>query len=149
MDMKTTKVRVWDKEQKKFLEIGSEEEQATPQYSSKDGLFFTLNGYVDENGYAYEIDAKIVQQTGLKDKDNTDIYEGDIFEENYFDNEHEGQVIKRYEVIFNNDAFMAKPIGVKSSKLPLYLVFMFANKERSNDMKVLGNVFENPEFLEN
>lgn len=88
MDMKTTKVRVWDKKQKKFLEIGSEEERATPQYSSKDGLFFTLNGY------AYEIDAKIVQQTGLKDKDDTDIYEGDIFEENYFDNEHEGQVIK-------------------------------------------------------
>ncbi|WP_173927867.1 YopX family protein [Bacillus thuringiensis] len=126
--MKTTKVCVWDKVQKKFFEIGSEEEQATPQYSSKDGLFFTLNGYVDENGYAYEIDVKIVQQTCLKDKDDIDIYEGDIFEDNYFDIEYDERVIKRYEVIFHKAAFMAKPIGVTSTNFPIYLVFMFANK---------------------
>lgn len=89
----------------------------------------------------------VMQYTGLKDKDGTDIYEGDIFEENYFDIEFDEQVIKRYEVIFNNGAFMAKPIGIKSSKFPLYLVFMFANKDRSNDMKVLGNIYETPELL--
>ena len=82
----------------------------------------------DENNILYKKDLKIMQYTGLKDKNGKEIYEGDIlFEilgEEYF------------KVIFENGSYRAE------------------NEEYSLDLseyahlcEIVGNVYENPELI--
>jgi len=66
------------------------------------------------------------QYTGLHDKNDKEIYEGDIV--NYEDGCNE-------EIIFENCSFVGK--GIKSGKTSMI-----------GDCKIIGNIYENPELLE-
>ncbi|PLS18929.1 hypothetical protein CVD28_00575 [Bacillus sp. M6-12] len=70
------KLKVWDNEQGKFLEIGDEEGQASPRYYKH--LYFVLVGKVDDDGYDYEIDAETFLYTGMSDRKGKEICAGDI-----------------------------------------------------------------------
>ena len=69
---------------------------------------------------------KIMQYTGLKDKNGTEIYEGDIYkdEENML-----------WEVIFDEGCFKLENIHIPGR--------MFITK----DIEIIGNKYENPELL--
>jgi len=88
---------------------------------------------------------KIMQYTGLSDKNGKEIYEGDVLEQNFFfdldnyDKDDSRFAIVKYETIvgdfsggigFNMSDKNNNPINIESSK-------------------VIGNIYENPELLDN
>ena len=88
----------------------------------------------------FEDEKYIVQQfTGLKDKNEKEIYEGDIIKyHRVFENKRE--VIELTSCIkFENGAFGFDMKGFND---------MFMSLEDDSDIEVIGNIFENNELLE-
>lgn len=148
------KFKIWDKEQKKFLEINWEGEdtrhtkgKANICYS--DRVYVTLSGYVDEDGWPYEVDADILQYTGFEDTKNKEIYEGDIL--------HVTKVsmcgVDKYNVAeYNTDvkwedgAFVIKG----DADVECYDTWLAAYNNPDSpqiEIEVIGNIYENPELL--
>ena len=120
--MREIKFRAWDKKEKTMDEPF--------------GLYAVgyLNG---ENGY----DAKhyiLLQYTGLKDKNNVEIYEGDIIKGLWDAKLDYSEQICTVE--FLNGAFVEtyfnRPVGDFTGSY-----------HRGNTIEVIGNIYENPELL--
>ena len=82
----------------------------------------------------------LMQYTGLKDKNGKEIYEGDIVD--YLgDIDHINSNVLRVIEYKNEEAcFVARlPVGVEGEEA-VYL--------NEHDFKVIGNIYENPELLE-
>ena len=80
---------------------------------------------------------KLMQYTGLKDKNGKEIYEGDIFAT---DNNH------NFTVIYEDTRF----IGVDGDRDGKGYVCCVDScyKDGSSSIEVIGNIYENPELLE-
>ncbi len=76
---------------------------------------------------------KIMQYTGLKDKNGKEIYEGDICSVD------DGENI--YEIIFYMGGFM---VAVLPRKIRIYHI----GDSLFNNIEIIGNIHENPELLE-
>ena len=121
--MRDIKFRVWDNERNAMLNS-----------KSVDIDFFegeieiTSDTIRYDEVYTDEIkDFELMQYVGCKDKNNKEIYEGDIVKTK----EHIGQIIYSKGMFF---------IDVKGDfYLPIYNVSEF--------MEVIGNIYENPELL--
>ena len=72
----------------------------------------------------------LMQYTGLKDKNGKEIYEGDVG----VDGENDAY----YEVVFDEGAFVSHYDG----NITEYL------SETASQMEIIGNIFENPELLQ-
>jgi uncharacterized phage protein (TIGR01671 family) len=143
------KFRAWDNHNKKWL-LGYE-------YPNLGG-FSLFGGCVlmgewenvatsflfGKNGLAPE-DLKIMQYTGLKDKNGKEIYEGDIYRYN--------SSATNYQVMFVGGAFCGgisedscAPIGWRGSDDredgDLYEDYYY-----KKHLEVIGNIYENPELL--
>ena len=107
--MREIKFRAWDKEYKQFQES------------------FLLP--IHDCNSALEPRCVLQQYTGLKDKNDVEIYEGDIV-----------QIFPRYngicKVIFNKGSFGVEGKLYASNRLDL-----------SFGVEVIGNIYENPELL--
>ena len=79
-----------------------------------------------------------MQYTGLKDKDGKEIYEGDIIEE--------GDIIT--EIVFKDLAWKEKLIYSPHNHLNSYFPLSQNTTRISLFGKVIGNIYENPELLE-
>ena len=94
--------------------------------------------FSNENVDCYEhVDFKnieLMQYTELKDKNNKEIYEGDIVK---LRNNHGLGVVKYYD---EWGAFVVEYVKSK----PLVVLGMSYYKE---DIEVIGNIYENPELL--
>ena len=134
--MKELKVRVWDKEQKKMLEIGDEEGQACPNYYQN--LYFTLVGEKDENGYDYQIDADIMFYSDVADKKKNDYCDGDIVRVNKFTFETSGTLPENLIVKFEHGMFQL--YRGKECLMGLHLLYI-------EDGEIVGNIHENPELI--
>ena len=74
---------------------------------------------------------ELMQYTGLKDKNNKEIYEGDII------TLHNG----KYKVIFNTEEAR---FVLRDDEFEMNIPFTNNNNER---MEIVGNIYENPELL--
>jgi uncharacterized phage protein (TIGR01671 family) len=91
---------------------------------------------VDDGVYETHPDIKIMQYTGLKDKNGKEIYEGDIIKETTKDDKGEEIVseVKFYDGIFGDDTMDGWTLKELVDEFGAY---------------VIGNIYENPELLNN
>ena len=124
--MREIKFRAWDRFKQRWS-----------NYKINDGTVY----FMDKNtGIWYGSynkrykDFNLMQYTGLKDKNNKEIYEGDIVK---LRANHGIGVVKYYD---EWGAFIVEYIKLR----PLAVLGMNYYKE---DIEVLGNIYENPELL--
>lgn len=88
--------------------------------------------------FVEKIDWKVMQYTGLKDKNDLQIYESDNIDFNGLE----------YEVVFEHGGWLAKclttapnPDGTESKRPDEWLA------DFNKRVEVIGNIYENPELL--
>lgn len=123
--MREIKVRAWHKPYKQMCQVES--------------LRFDGNGVyravlIEESFYdrrIVEADEVVIEQyTGLKDKNGTEIYEGDILIDDT------GEPVEYWVVKFADGGFVGECAGVAESLFEL------------TNLEVVGNIHENPELVE-
>ena len=107
-------------------------------FTSHDGYHFNCGRDVEDWS---ESNAPIMQYTGLKDKNGVDIYEGDLIKNS---KDRVGKVVwhkpsASFDVEFVSDPFKYNPAIDYS--------YGFKNNMWRNHVKVIGNIYENPELL--
>ena len=122
------KFRVWIKNRKEIFEV------ILIDYVSKQVTYL-----LERVGHLLNIrhdkfnDVELMQYTGLKDKNNKEIYEGDILFESFGE--------KYYKVVFENGSFRVEFKG-DFEEHSLDLIDVVAQ-----GCEIVGNIYENPELL--
>ena len=101
-------------------------------------------GDVDDGSAEEVVEETVGQFTGFLDADGKEIYEGDILHvpEDTFNSE------MLYVVEWNNDGFIARSVrSSTSSVLSWALKKDHAMKHYVRQVKVIGNIHDNPELL--
>lgn len=93
----------------------------------------------------------IMQYTGLKDKNGKEIYEGDILSYNFSATQHLKGIVGFDDCSFEIKVFYERqdPVGnlVKGWERQRLNYSIQTLTKRLFDMKVIGNVHENPELM--
>jgi uncharacterized phage protein (TIGR01671 family) len=122
------KFRVWDNLKKEWISNKHIWRMRTDEHGVGEILPNTFYWKQHPDGLTYQ------QYTGLKDKDGVEIYEGDI--------------VQSHSEDFENENFVGKIIYDEGS----FLTWINQNDIRGiwsrNDIEVIGNLYENPELLE-
>lgn len=109
----------------------------TMLYSGKDFNSLPLDGKaLRTNDKGFATNYKIMQGTGLKDKNGQEIYEGDIVRTFAYEKTHTG------EIVFHKTRLSWT---VKHSSLTNQDLFIYAKP--GHEVRIIGNIFENPELL--
>lgn len=96
-------------------------------------LFVGINAKIDE--------IKLMQSTGLKDKNGKEIFEGDIITNgiSVVDVKNH-QTLGFYTVVNGEECFFGSNTSIKDFENDV--------EEFSSTTKIIGNIYENPELLE-
>lgn len=98
--------------------------------------------------FASYCNIKLLQYTGLKDKNNKEIYEGDIIDINQTVNGCNLFAVMWDEISFGARYWVNNTIGRKYEYDIIELLDVNVN-EYDKEIEVIGNIYENKELLEN
>ena len=130
------KYKLWDKENKEFLEDTWETEYAV----LKNGNIIEIydNGFGEGYSISDLENIEVLQFTGLQDRNGKEIYEGDILKYNF---PYDGRLKHVSPVKFLETE---ASFGIKDryeNEIPLYRI------TANNYFEVVGNIYENEELL--
>lgn len=126
--MREIKFRAWVKEKKAIFEV------ILIDYVTKKVTYLLERvGHLLSIRDAKFYDVELMQYTGLKDKNNKEIYEGDILFESFGE--------RYYKVVFENGSFKAEVEG-DFEEYSFDLIDVVAQS-----CEVVGNIYENPELI--
>ena len=102
-----------------------------------DGPIILNQNLEDGTLQGYDVIPETVgQDTGLKDKNGKEIYEGDIIEKTYY-SYHQPECSELFEIKYEGLSFHFEHIKGSTFHLPF-----------TEDIEIIGNIHENPELLE-
>lgn len=127
--MRTPKFRAWLKEEKRMTDVH--------EMTFIDGKVYLIS---DITGfYAYE-EFKLMQSTGLEDKNGKEIYEGDIVKFSDCDDD-----VYVTPVVWDKNYAC---FGVSfNGKYPISFDYLEEFYTELKDIEVVGNIYENPELV--
>jgi len=133
--MREIKFRAWDKKNKKmFMPLELDQ-------SSKDNKIYMIR----DNFLSLRLIKKekivLMQYTGLKDKNEKEIYEGDLIY--YTCNGFNGKVTRDYKVGFDEEKgrFVLYDLNAKFGYYDDFYPTIY------DSLEIIGNIYENPELL--
>lgn len=130
--MRTLKFRVWSEEDRQYRTDCN----VCELFNGKTGCPATI---YNNEGDRFDIE----QYTGLKDKNGKEIYEGDIVKCYFY-----GRMIGIYQVIWNEDIAGFEMEAIKGNPENDNIKDIRSFAEMHLFMRVIGNVHENEELLE-
>ena len=129
--MREIKFRAWLKEEKKMVNVETMDfTDKSIQYLKKSEI---INAYILRR--ESDDDVELMQYTGLKDKNDKEIYEGDIL---FFRDEN-----MKYIVVWQDAAFIIKSIEIRK-----YSEKMCWLDDTEICYEIVGNIYENKKLLE-
>ena len=127
--MREIKFRAWVKDRKAIFEV------VLINYVTKKVTYLLERvGHLLSIRHEKFNDIELMQYTGLKDKNEKEIYEGDILFESFGE--------KYYKVVFENGGFRAEFKG-DFDEHSFDLIDVVAQ-----GCEIVGNIYENPELME-
>lgn len=132
------KFRVWDKDYKRMHTVGDFHHDSLEIDEENNIFFFNLQcmeGSPHKGINPEECAYRLMQYTGLKDKNGTEIYEGDIIK---YSHKAVGEIKREVRYKYGMYGIEGRHEG---TQIP------FANILGS-EREVVGNIYENPELLE-
>lgn len=133
--MREIKFRVWNKLVSVMEEV--EAIEFKDLIEGREGVFTGLHYWIDAK------DCELIQYTGLKDKNGTEIYEGDILQE------QEGMKGKYIIVpmLGGLSIHNLRNYGQKHNELISYPTNDAQTSAWISEQEVVGNIYKNPELL--
>ena len=130
--------RAWDKEENRWINIASLvfDEEGELWYLSPVMDDFNPVYYENELGKTWEI----MQSTGLKDKNDVEICEGDVIGSQNKDRSN--WYVSHHRIVWHDTGFVGKQICSRS------FIGLEHWTRGENGYVVIGNIYENPELLE-
>ena len=137
--MRENKFKIWDKTRNKMLTSNCGAFLLTQEGNA----VFHQNGNNPLEALIEQIDYEVLMYTGLKDKNGTEIYEGDIIRT------HENRIQK---VIWHNNGFKLEYKFKRLYRGESYWetrkdIELSETNNKRWGIKVIGNIYENPELL--
>ena len=126
-----------------YYDVGIHTSRASSMTISSDGLYFNptkLDEFQGEHGRK----VYLMQYTGLKDKNDKEIYEGDILKEETSGMYKEGKFTPHYSIGFID---WASPFDGYVRYKDLQKQHSWVNEIHSENTEIIGNIYLNPELL--
>jgi uncharacterized phage protein (TIGR01671 family) len=144
--MRTLKFRVWNHKTKDWVEGHGRNDISSLDGVNLFGETILLGAFMNGVSIVDLNDCVAVQYTGFNDKNDKQIFEGDVLMvDGSYEDLVEGDGNAIGSVIFKNGSFYIHD-NSKNTHDELLAEFIIGKRPENLDLTVIGNIFENPDL---